>query len=157
MFSALTQGSSIYILDKTNGLKYLKGEVIGVSAPHINYNPSGTMVDLKVNINGDIQEFNQIPGASTLITYNNGKVILSETKQSLQQEVENILQNSKSIIDNVDSYKQNIISCEQILKEISPQFAKDKQQEERLTTLENKFSGVEDKIDKLLTLIQTQK
>jgi hypothetical protein len=31
MFSALSQGSSIYILDKTSSPKFLVGEVIGVS------------------------------------------------------------------------------------------------------------------------------
>ena len=30
MFSALSQGSPIYIIDKTDGLKYKTGEVVGV-------------------------------------------------------------------------------------------------------------------------------
>jgi hypothetical protein len=38
MFSALSQGSSVYILDKTSSPKYSIGEVVGVSQPKINYN-----------------------------------------------------------------------------------------------------------------------
>lgn len=157
MFSALTQGSLIYILDKTNGYRLSIGEVVGVSAPRINYTSPGTVVDLKVNVGGEIQEFNQIPGNNNVVTYNSGKIILSETKNSLQLEVETILQNSRQVVDNIDKYKQTIDECENILKELNPQFAKEKDQENRLSSLETKFSGVESKIDQLLTLIQTKK
>lgn len=158
MFSALTQGSLIYILDKTDGYRLSIGEVIGVSAPRINYSqPGTTVVDLKINVDGGIQEFNQIPGNSNIVTYNNGKITLSETKSSLQTEVETILQNSKQVLDNISKYKQTVEDCENILKDLNPQFAKEKDQENRLSSLEEKFSGVENKIDKLLTLIQTQK
>jgi hypothetical protein len=37
MFSALSQGSSIHLLDKTSSPKYLIGEVVGVSQPKLNY------------------------------------------------------------------------------------------------------------------------
>lgn len=157
MFSALTQGSLIYILDKTNGYRLSIGEVIGVSVPRINYPHPGTIVDLKVNVGGEIQEFNQIPSNNSVVSYNNGKIILSETKNGLQTEVETILQNSRQVLDNIDKYKQTVSDCENILKELNPQFAKEKDQETRLSSLEEKFSGVENKIDKLLTLIQTQK
>ena len=35
MFSALSQGSSVYILDKTSSPKYSIGEVVGVSQPKL--------------------------------------------------------------------------------------------------------------------------
>jgi hypothetical protein len=38
MFSALAQGSSVYILDKTSSPKYIIGEIVGVSQPKINFN-----------------------------------------------------------------------------------------------------------------------
>ena len=156
MFSALTQGSLIYILDKTSSPVYKTGEVIGVSYPKINpysMTPQGT-VDLKVKIDGDIEEFNAIPGINTVVTYNNGRVFLSETKQGIQTEVENILANSRQIVDNIDTYKQNISDCEEILKQINPQFAVDKERDQRLSNLESRFDGVESKLDKIFNLIQ---
>jgi hypothetical protein len=42
-------------------------------------------------VNGEIQEFNNIPSINSYTTYNNGKVIISETKQGIQNEVESIL------------------------------------------------------------------
>jgi len=38
MFSALSQGSSVYLLDKTSSPKFLIGEVVGVTQPKYNYN-----------------------------------------------------------------------------------------------------------------------
>ena len=156
MFSALTQGSLIYLLDKTSSPVYKTGEVIGVSYPKLNpysMTPQST-VDLKIKIDGDIQEFNSIPGINTVVTYNNGKVFISETKQGIQTEVENILANSRQIVDNIDTYKQNISDCEEILKKINPQFAIDKERDQRLSNLENRFDGVESKLDKIFNLIQ---
>ena len=156
MFSALSQGSSIYLLDKTSSPKFSIGEVIGVSQPKINYNfgqPQNT-VDLKIRVEDSIQEFNNLPSINSLVTYNNGKLIISETKQGIQSEVETILQNSKQIINNIDTYKKNISECESILKDLSPQFAIDKERDDRLTNLENRFGGVESKLNEIFDYIK---
>ena len=160
MFSALNQGSIIYILDKTDRPKFKVGEIISISQPKVDYNSTGqfgqyqaTTVDIKVNIDGNTYEYNSIPSSYSVITYNNGKITLSETKQGLQSEVESILQNSKQIVERIDTYKQNIVDCENILKELNPQFAKDKERDERLNSLEERFGGVEDRLDKIINLI----
>ena len=121
MFSALSQGSPIYILDKTSSPKYNIGEIVGVSYPKVNpYNlgPQNT-VDIKVKIEGEVQEFNAIPSINSIVSYNNGKIIISETKQGIQNEVESILSNSKQILGNIDSYKKNVEDCEEILKQLN--------------------------------------
>ena len=154
MFSALTQGSNIYILDKTSTPKYSVGEIVGVSQPKINYNFGQPTVDLKVKVDDSTEEFNGIPSINSIMTYNGGKLIVSETKQGIQSEVETILTSSKQILENIDSYKENITVCEDILKQINPQFAKDKERDDRLSNLENRFDGVESKLDKIFDLIK---
>ena len=72
----------------------------------------------------------------------------------LQNEVESILDNSRKIINNIDTYKQNITDCEEILKQLNPQFAKDKERDDRLFNLESRFDGVESKLDKIFDLIK---
>ena len=101
MFSALSQGSPVYLLDKTSSLDYKVGEIIGVSQPK--FNAFGNTVDIKVKIDDSIQEFNGIPSINTFVSYNNGKFIISETKQGIQNEVESILQNRKFVIQNIDN------------------------------------------------------
>lgn len=152
MFSSLQQGNIVYILDKTARPKLKYGEIVGVSVP--NFTSLGSTVNLKISIDGTTQDFNNIPSNNSIISYNNGKLTISETKQGLQNEVDSTLQNSKQIIDNIETYKQNIIDCEEILKQLNPQFAKDKERDERLNSLEVKFEGVEDKLDQLLNIIK---
>lgn len=152
MFSALSQGSSVYLLDKTSTPEFKTGEVIGVSSPKLGYNFA--TVDLKVKIGDSIQEYNNLPSVNNIVTYNNGKIIISETKQGIQNEVETLLQNSKQILDNIDTYKQNVIDCESILKQLNPQFAKDKERDERLSNLEDKFGNFESKLDKIFELVK---
>lgn len=152
MFSALSQGSSIYLLDKTSSPKFLVGEIVGVTQPKYTFNQA--TVDLKVKIDDSIQEFNNLPSINSFSTYNNGKLLISETKQGIQSEVETILSSSRNIINNIDYYKQNIEDCENILKQLNPQFAIDKERDERLTNLESRFDGVESKLDKIFNLIQ---
>lgn len=152
MFSALSQGSSVYILDKTSSPKYFIGEVVGVSQPRISY--GSTTVDLKLKIEDSIKEFNNISSISNLVTYEGGKIILSETKQGIQNEVEQVLQNRRFAVENIENYKQDIIDYEGILKRLNPQFAVDKERDERLSNLENKFDGIESKLDKIFNLIQ---
>lgn len=159
MFSALNQGSLLYILDKTDQPKLKIGQITGISQPKIDYSQqyggfnSPSTIDLKVNIDGSTYEYNSIPSSNSIVTYNNGKVTISETKQGLQSEVEAILQNSRQIVEKIDTYKQNIIDCENILKELNPQFAKDKERDARLNSLEERFGGVEDRLDKIINLI----
>ena len=156
MFSALSQGSPIYILDKTSSPKYNIGEVVGVSYPKSNpYNigPQNT-VDIKIKIEGEVQEFSSIPSINSIVSYNNGKIIISETKQGIQNEVESILSNSKQILNNIDNYKKSVEDCEEILKQLNPQFAIDKERDERLSNLETRFDGFESKLDKIFNLVQ---
>lgn len=153
MFSALNQGSTIYILEKFPEIKFKTGEVIGVSQPRFGFNNQAT-VDLKIKVEDIIQEFNSIPSINNLVTYNNGKIVISETKQGIQNEVESILSNSKQILSNIDNYKKNVEDCENILKQLNPQFAIDKERDERLSNLESRFDGFESKLDKIFNLIQ---
>ena len=156
MFSALSQGSPIYILDKTSSPEFKVGEVVGISYPKMNaYNltPQNT-VDLKIKVDNDIQEFNSIPSINSVVSYNGGKIIISESKQGIQNEVEGILQNSKQILNNIDVYQKNVTDCENILKQLSPQFAIDKERDERLSNLETRFDGFESKLDKIFNLVQ---
>lgn len=155
MFSALTQGSLIYLLEKTPEPKFKIGEVVGISQPRINYSlNSQATVDIKAKVDDTVQEFYSIPAINTLISYNNGQLIISETKQGIQNEVEGILQNSKQVLDNLDTYQKNVTDCEDILKQINPQFARDKERDDRLLNLESRFEGVESKLDEIFNFIK---
>ena len=87
MFSALNQGSLVYILDKTDRPKLKLGEIISMSQPKSSFNygsmPQATTIDMKVKVDGTTYEYNSIPSNFSIVTYNNGKLTISETKQGL--------------------------------------------------------------------------
>lgn len=159
MLSALQQGSLIHIIDKTKDIKYIVGEVINRTDPSADYsNPSlginpPTFFDLTVKVDNETYEFKHLN--STLSVANNGNIIISETKEGLTPTVESILHNSKKIIDpeNINYHKNAVASCEDILKKLNPVFAREKERDSRIQNLEDKVGGLDDKLDKILNLI----
>lgn len=146
MFSTLRQNSPIYILDK-KGSPVLKKGIIETVSPQRSRTgsfygqPMDMIVDIRVNIDGTSQEFKNIP--ANLSIANDGNIVISETKEAMSTEVDSMLSISKQILESVDYHKDVIEKCEQILKDLNPQFAKDKLQEEKINSLESRIGGVE--------------
>lgn len=159
MFSALNQGSFVYILDKTKGIKFKIGEVIGTTNPNQNNYPVNQIpnqpINLKVKVEDTVYDFNAISSSASLVTYDNGKFIISETKQGLQSEVYAILQNRKNIIENIPQYKNDIVECETVLKDLNPEFAKDKERDERIDSLSTQVTNMQSTLDKIVNLISS--
>lgn len=153
MFSALNQGSLVYILDKTDGVKFKIGEIVGTTVPQFAIDGSGMVMKLSVKINGNVAEYNNVPSAATIVSYNNGKFIIAETKQSIQSEVESTLHNANYIIEHIDDYKNQITQCENVLKELNPQYAKDKARDEEIANIKSEVAGMKTNIDKILAAV----
>ena len=153
MFSALNQGSLVYILDKTDGVKFKIGEIVGTTVPQFAIDGSGMVMKLSVKINGNVAEYNNVPSAATMVSYNNGKFIIAETKQSIQSEVESTLHNANYIIEHIEDYKSQITQCEDVLKELNPQYAKDKARDEEIANIKSEVAGMKTNIDKILAAV----
>lgn len=127
------------------------GYVERVSIPHPmyqNYNPTvsfganlQTAVDITVKIGNDRKEFVGVPSTSVIHAY--GDYVLSESKDSMIQEVSTMLENSKSIIANVDQHKSNITACEKILKELNPVYAKESERDEVIDNISGRMNRIE--------------
>ena len=146
MFSTLRQNSPIYVLDKKDSPVLKKGIIETVSPQRSRTGsfygqPMDMIVDIRVNIDGTSQEFKNIP--ANLSIANDGNIVISETKEAMSTEVDSMLSISKQILESVDYHKDVIEKCEQILKDLNPQFAKDKFQEEKINSLESRIGGVE--------------
>ena len=160
MFSALSQGSPIYIIDKTDGLKYKTGEVVSVIQGNsfggtfgtTSFAPNGT-ITLKVKVDNNVIDYPEVPINGSVMTYNNGATIICETKQGLISELENILQQTKQILAERPKYEQIASDCESLLKEINPVFAKDKERDDRINSLDTKVTSMEGKLDKILNVL----
>lgn len=150
MFSALRQGASFYILDKSNVPQLKIGSVVSVSQPMPKYNNSfipgqnyaDTVVDVIVKVKDDELKFEKLPSNLSIANFQNG-VVVAESKEAMNTEVENMLRNSKSILESIPYHEKVILTCDEMLRELNPQFAKEKEQEEKIAKLEEKMGGME--------------
>ena len=157
MFSALRQGSVIYILEKVENPTLKVGQIVSITQPNYsnNFLMNGSTIDINAKVGDQNMDFKNVPSSQSTATYNN--VIIAETKELMSNEVDNMLQSSKSIVDSVTYHNNVIASCENILKELNPRFAKEKERDEDITNLKDKMGGIESKMDQILTLLSKEK
>ena len=164
MFSGLRQGTTLYVLDKSERPKVVTGYVENVTAPHPmfkSYNPNvsfgtnmQTVVDIVVKIDNDKKEFVGVPSNSQIHSY--GDYVISENKDAMIQEVDAMLANSKSIIDNVEQHKENIAACEEILKQLNPVYAKEQQRDEAIDNISGRMDRMENVLVRLESILTKQ-
>lgn len=167
MFSALRQGNPFYILEKGQDIKLKVGQVESISQPQPKYktpdinNAFGMnmqmVVDITVIVDGQKMEFNQVPGNLSIADFGGTGVVISESKDSILSEVDGILQTSRQILNNIDYHKSVCNSCEDILKQLNPSFAKEKEHDaaiqdltSQLGTIKNEFSSVKNDLSRIL-------
>lgn len=146
MFSGLRENSVFYILDKSNEPILKVGQVISVSNtqpkfPYQSYNLTEMIVDVKVRVGDSDMEFKQLPSNGQIA--NSGALVVSDSKEAMSAEVDAMLHNSRSILDSMDYHKGVISSCEEILSSLNPSIAKEKEQEKKISNLEEKIGNVE--------------
>ena len=153
MFSALRQGSVVYILEKGENPVLKVGQVVSITQPNYgsNFLMNGSTIDINVKVNQNM-DFKNVPSSQSVANYNNA--VITETKELMSNEVDNMLQSSRSIVDSVAYHNNIITSCESILKELNPRFAKEKERDEDINNLKDKMGGIESKMDKILGLLQ---
>lgn len=154
MFSALRQGSVVYILEKGENPVLKVGQVVSITQPNYssNFLMNGATIDINVKVNNQNMDFKNVPASQSVVNYNNA--VITETKELMSNEVDNMLQSSRSIVDSVAYHNNIITSCESILKELNPRFAKEKERDEDINNLKDKMGGIESKMDKILCLLQ---
>ena len=154
MFSALRQGSVVYILEKGENPVLKVGQVVNITQPNYssNFLMNGSTIDINVKVNNQNMDFKNVPSSQSVANYNNA--VITETKELMSNEVDNMLQSSRSIVDSVAYHNNIITSCESILKELNPRFAKEKERDEDINNLKDKMGGIESKMDKILGLLQ---
>ena len=153
MFSALRQGSTLYILEKGEKPSLKMGQVVGVTFPNTNFLTNNATVNITVKVGESTRELTDVP--SSLSVAQQSDLIIAETKDLMSNEVDNLVQSSRNIIESVP-YHQNLVeSCEEILKGLNPRFAKEKERDEDINGLKREMGEMGSKMDKILTLLET--
>lgn len=161
MFNALRQGNLFYILSKGDKPTVKIGQVESVSNPVPKY-PTFTpgtpytaqpemLVDIKVKCDNDVMDFQKLPVNGEIFSYPNA--VVSDKKEAIISEVEAMRQTSLQVIDSVPFHESVAECCDNILKELNPQFAKEKQQEEKINALEGQVKDVKEDIGEIKSLL----
>ena len=87
MFSGLNQGSRVYILNKTNGIEFKIGEIVGTTTPVFATDGTNMMVvNLKVKVDGSNVDYNNIQrDKCETVMGVLGEVMVSDIKQTIQK------------------------------------------------------------------------
>ena len=144
MFSAVRQGSPIFVLDKDN-LSLKIGTVASATQPTFGnqWIPNMPMQPMDISVkfdDGESMEFKQVQPNAAVAYY--GKVTITETKELMVQEVEQMMRNAKSIIDSVPYNEQVLDSCNSMLTILSPSFAKEQQTDKDIASLKENINGI---------------
>ena len=151
MFNALRQGSPFYILEKVDEPKLKIGGVVSVSQPTPKYNNTfipnqqftEMVVDVVVKVGDEELKFEKLPSNLSIANFGQSGVVVSESKEAMNTEVEGMLRNSKQVIESIPYHEKVVASCDVMLRELNPSFKKEKEQEEKIGLLEQKMNGME--------------
>ena len=161
MFSALRQGSTVYIVEKTNeGLVYKTAQVSSVSSPQFNgnnylSNPFNSTINITVNDNGNNRDFGGLPSNENIVRYSNGAVIVSESREAIMTEVDNLVRTRESVLteENLTYHKNVVASGKDVLAKLNPQFAKEQALDKEVKNLHGRVDAMDGKLDKLIALM----
>lgn len=80
-------------------------------------------------------------------------MVISETKEAMSAEVESMMAISRQVLDSVPYHEKVMEVGDGMLKELNPQFAKERQQEEKISALESKMGGIETSIEDMKQML----
>lgn len=130
------------------------GTVKTVSAPRYTTTaPLSLIVDVKVTVDGSDVDFKGIPANTSIANFGASGVIVSESKEAMITEVDNMLQSSKQILDSIDYHKQVVASYSDIMKQLNPAVAKEQQRDEAITNLSKRVDDMQNGLDKIINIL----
>ena len=149
MFSALRQSGTVYILTKGDTPALKTGVVQSVSSPVTKFGTQlmpgqfqqDTVIDLTVKVGDEQLTFKQLPSASVIAS--SGDMVVSESREAMAAEVENMIRTSKEVLGSVEYHRNALEACESIMCSLNPRLAEEKEQKAKIEALERKISDIE--------------
>lgn len=159
MFSALQEYNPFYFLVKGGKKPELKtGSVVSVSSPKPKNTmqfPAENVVDITVRFGDEQVVFKDVDATKSITPYGNKGVVIAESREAMANEVDSMYRSSKMILDSVEYHNNVVEACEGMLRELNPQFAKNKENEERLSGLEDKINAIGKGMEEMMSLVKS--
>lgn len=148
MFSNLSKGNVLYVLDRRDGIKWYTASVekVSPSMPRMPQTTFGQMpeltVDITATISGEKKEFKQVPSNNAVADFGQDSVVLADNKDSLYNYVYSLLLTSENIVNSADKHKKFIPQYKDILSQLNPNSNDDtvKELKEEVGNLRNQLA-----------------
>ena len=167
MFQSVRPNSQIYILYKGSPIRYETGYVTNQPIPKPKYSipqtfgqPQEFVVDLVVKVGETTLNLNSIPASLDVAdSYSGGEsIVISTSKEAMNAEILSTKQKSIDALNSMDSHKEIISQCDEILKSINPEYAEKQTQREEISSMKSQLDELGSKVDKLIeTMLQKQR
>lgn len=160
MFSGIRQGNLFYVLDKSNlSLKVCEVESVSNQTAKFGQSTYPTQpfgqpemqVEVVAKYGDETLRFEQLPSNLSITSKNN--LIVADNRDAMSMEVEAMIRSSRTVLDSVPYHEKVLQSCDAMLRELNPQFAKEKEQEEKIGALEQRMGHIDGKLEKVLELL----
>lgn len=160
MFSALRQGSTIYVLCMEGRPKLYVAQVTEFTNPVPKLNvtpppfgqPMPMTVDIKATDGKTNFVFEKLDSNAKVFNYV-GNSIVATSREDLNAEWDKILSASKHHVENTPYHQGVIDASNEILSILNPQYAKEQEREQKIGQLEKKMSGIENSLSNIETLL----
>lgn len=161
MFQNLRQGNTLYILEKSETPTLKMGEVVSVGAPTPVYNTQtagltmGFQPKMEMSVRAKVDDkegdFAHLPTDQSVHDY--GTMIVTDGREAMLSEVDAMKQRSRHILETVDYHKEVVEACEDMCKKLNPNYAKERERDEAIDTLNERMSGIEEELSKVVKLL----
>lgn len=157
-FNSLGNGAPIYVLKKAEKPTLLVGTVKSKTQPQPRYQAqaiptafNGTNIQQVINItaviDGKDETFTEIP--FNVEVAQSGDKIFSGSRDAMISVVDNLINQSKKALNEVEYHKVMISEGDKILEILNPKYAEDKKQAKTITELQQGYSTMNKKFEKI--------
>ena len=167
MFQSVRPNSQVFILHKTNPMRFETGYVTNQPVPKPKYSipqtfgqPQEFVVDLVVKVGDNTINLNSIPANLDIAdSYSGGEnIVISTSREAINAEVLSTKQKSVDELGKRKYHENTIAQCDEILKVINPEYAEKQNQKEEINSMKSQLNGLESKVDRLIeSLLEKQR
>lgn len=146
-FQNLRNNHQVYILHKDIPPVLEIGKISGMTVPVPKYGTNSMyndlILDITVDVNGNILTFQKIPANSDIADFGNN-IVISTNKQAMSSEVMSMKQKSLDIINSRESNESIVSGCDEILQILNPEIAEKQRQEQENKALREEINSLKE-------------
>ena len=165
MFQNLKQNDALSVIDKSSGVPSLKiGQVVSVGKP-MPANPVQTpglmlgmnqqfQIAIRAKVDGQEGDFGQLLTTESVHDY--GKMLIIDNREALLSEIDKMRMKAQGELDRRDLNEQTVAACEEMSRTVNPEYAKEKERDEAISSLGGRLDNIESMLSKFMEQINNK-